>query len=85
MPTSEQGHVGPLPLSMVSSKGAGSAINGFIEGHQGGREQGTPHTQRDMAYHLLFVAKKEWQVFIYFQIRLGKKLFDSGACTLADS
>ena len=33
---------------MVSSNGAGGAINGFIEGHQGGREQGTPHAQLDM-------------------------------------
>ena len=41
-------HVGPLPLSMVSSNGAGGAINGFIEGRQGGRDQGTPHAQRDM-------------------------------------
>ena len=44
-------HVGPLTLSMVSSKGAaraGGAINRFIERHQRGREQGTPHAQRDM-------------------------------------
>ena len=33
---------------MVSLKGARGAINGFIEGHQGGREQRTPHTQWDM-------------------------------------
>ena len=33
---------------MVSSKGAGGAIDGFIEGRQGGRKQGTPHAQWDM-------------------------------------
>ena len=41
----------PVTLLMVSLKGARGAINGFIEGHQGGRdtrEQGTPHTQWDM-------------------------------------
>ena len=38
-----------------------------------------------MAFHLRFAAEKEWRVFIYFPIRLGKKFLDSSVCTLADS
>ena len=33
---------------MVSSNGAGGAVDNFIEGRQGGGEQGTPHAQWDM-------------------------------------
>ena len=50
-PRREQGTcrtAAPITESMVSSKGAGGAIEGFIEGRKGGREQRTPHAQRDM-------------------------------------
>ena len=42
--TKEEGnkeHVETVPLSMVSSKGAGGAIDGFIEGREGDREHHT--------------------------------------------
>ena len=50
-------HVGPLPLSMVSSEPQ--------------RGQGEHHTHNGicMAFHLQFAAEKEWQVFISFPIR----------------
>ena len=57
---------------MVSSNGAGGAINGFIERSQGGREQGTPHTQWDMQGIAPVICSQ-------------KQLLDSGVCTLADS
>ena len=68
--------VGPLPLSMVSSKGAWGVIDGFIEGHQGGREQGTPHTHNGIcvAFHLRFAPEKEWRVpirlFLHWSIEM---------------
>ena len=59
-------HVGQLPLSMVSSMGAGGTINGFIERRQGGREQGTPHTQRDMRGISPVICGREGAASIYF-------------------
>ena len=50
----------------------------------GNREHHT-HSWICVAFHLQLAAEKEWRVFIYFPIRLGKKLLDSGVCTLADS
>ena len=51
---------------MVSSNGAGGAINGFIEGRQGGREQGTPHAQRDMRGISPAICRREGVASIYF-------------------
>ena len=62
-------HVGPLPLSMVSSNGAGGTINGHIKGRQRGKEQGTPQAQRDMCGISPGNSPK---------ICLQKKLLDSG-------
>ena len=56
---------------MVSSKDAKEV---------GNREHHT-HSGICVAFHLLFAVEKEWQVFISFPIRLGKKLLDSGVCT----
>ena len=60
---------------MVSSKDAKEV---------GNREHHT-HSGICVAFHLWFAGEKEWRVFISFPIRLGKKLLDSGVCTLADS
>ena len=59
--TKEEGnkeHVETVPLSMVSSKGAGGAIDGFIEGREGGREHHT-HSGTCGAFHLRFATEKE--------------------------
>ena len=74
------------PYQLFHRRGAGGDINGFIEGHQGGREQGTTYAQLDMhGISPVIAAQMEWQLFISFPISLGKKLLDSGVCTLADS
>ena len=54
---------------MVSSKGAGGAINSFIKRRQGGREtreQETPHTQRDMRGISPAICHGEGMASIYF-------------------
>ena len=51
---------------MVSSKRTGGAIDGFIEGRQRGREQGTPHAQRDMHGISPAICRREGVASIYF-------------------
>ena len=70
-------HVGPLPLSMVSSKGAGgggalSMASSKDAKEVGNREHHT-HSGICVAFHLRFAAEKEWRVFVSFPIRLGKR------------
>ena len=81
--------VGPLSLSMASSKRTGGAINGFIAESKDAKEvenrEHHMHSGICIVFQLLFASKKEWRVFISFPIRLWKKLLDSGVCTLADS
>ena len=59
---------------MVSSNGAGGAIDGFIEERQGGREQGTPHAQRNMRGISPVICHQEGVASIYsFPNQIGKE------------
>ena len=66
-------HLGPLPLSMVSSKGAlGQGALSMVSSKdtmEGGNREYHTHSGIYVAFHLRFAAEKEWQVFISFPIR----------------
>ena len=60
---------------MVSSNGAGGAVDDFIEGRQGGRDQGTPHTQWDMCGISHSICRREGVASIYlFPVKIFLEL-----------
>ena len=69
--------------SMVLSKGAGGAVDNFIEGRQGGGKQGTPHAQWDMRGISPAICSREGVASIYLfpnQIFFELVNRNEGAC-----